>query len=62
MVLGLIILISLHPYLFVVAMFRKPEIKHLLRCLQLAVLFIQLRLVALHLLYFWLFQQTLNSF
>jgi hypothetical protein len=32
-------------------MFRKPEIQHLLRCLQLAVIFIQLRLVALHLLF-----------
>jgi hypothetical protein len=53
-----------HPYFLaskfiLVAKFRKPEIQHLLRCLQLAVLFIQLRLVALHLLYFWLFQQTL---
>jgi hypothetical protein len=43
---------SLHQYLFILAMFRKPEIQHLLRCLRLAVLFIQLRLVALHLLYF----------
>jgi hypothetical protein len=49
---SLITLIPLHQYLFILAMFRKPEIQHLLRCLQLAVLFIQLRLVALHLLYF----------